>query len=178
MVPGMERVYGSHYFHAISCPLSHDPGAGWKPHYVARTPHCRKWHRIRYLSLFNAGKKKRRNKTHSLALTLTCILTPNHYPTSNYERWMSTICSLGMRLCGHLCTQLENCILRNMQLLWIAYGVGKLQVLKTLFIASRWCTHCVRANTTVNTWTIFELTWLVKIVMTWSGTLATTHFCA
>ena len=36
---------------------------------------------------FFKAEKKRRNKTHflALALTLTCILSPNHYTTSNFK---------------------------------------------------------------------------------------------
>ena len=52
---GCESIIGSHYFHAVSCPLSHDPPRGW-----GQGPCSCKWHRrIKCSSLFKVEKKKK-----------------------------------------------------------------------------------------------------------------------
>ena len=84
---------GSHYFYIVSCPLSRDPPRGWgcsvqgesrsTSHTTLPAPQVASPHKV--FVTFKVGKK--RNKTHflSLALTLTCTLSPNQFRTTMHS---------------------------------------------------------------------------------------------
>ena len=72
------------------------------------------------------------------------------------------------------------CSSQNLNVLWMAYDMGKLQVLKVLCIIgpAHGSTHCISAKSKVSIWTLLELIWLNKMwwLQTWQ--FFTTHFCA
>ena len=74
-----------------------------------------------------------------------------------------------------MCMQFE-----NLNVLWMAYDMDKLQVLKVLCIIgpAHGSTHCISAKSKVSIWTLLELIWLNKMWWWQTWQFFTTHFCA